>query len=79
VASRECTACGATVTEGQPDPCIGFIPGVSAACCGHGGEVPAYVAFYRSDGSFIAWSDRAGFVHMTAEELSDAEANVTYL
>lgn len=31
------------VVEGEPDPCVGMIPGVSHACCGHGVVQDAYV------------------------------------
>lgn len=28
-----------------PDPCIGYLPGVYNACCGHGDDKSAYVSF----------------------------------
>lgn len=34
--SRDCGHCPAKVTSGEPDPCLGFLPGAWAACCGHG-------------------------------------------
>lgn len=40
---RVCNACGMKCVDGKVDPCLGTLPGVSAACCGHGGE--AYVMF----------------------------------
>lgn len=33
---RPCPQCGALADAGGPDPCMGVLPGVSAACCGHG-------------------------------------------
>lgn len=30
---------------GDPDPCLGMLPGVSNACCGHGVPGEAYVQF----------------------------------
>jgi hypothetical protein len=33
---RECGYCGLAYGESLHDPCIGYIPGVFAACCGHG-------------------------------------------
>jgi hypothetical protein len=30
------------VVVGDPDPCVGFVPGVSHACCGHGEVRHAY-------------------------------------
>lgn len=38
-----CKACQRVLPLDGPDPCLGMLPGVSAACCGHGGE--AYVLF----------------------------------
>lgn len=37
-ASRErpCVSCGVLADPGAPDPCIGFLDGVTSACCGHG-------------------------------------------
>ena len=38
-AERACTACGLTAGPGYgPDPCLGWLPGVAGACCGHGTE-----------------------------------------
>ena len=31
-----CGPCGRERVLGQPDPCLGLLPGVAAACCGHG-------------------------------------------
>jgi hypothetical protein len=28
-----------------PDPCLGLLPGVTDACCGHGDRSRAFVAF----------------------------------
>jgi hypothetical protein len=41
---RPCRACGRSCGGQCPDPCLGVLPGVSYACCGHG-EKPAYVRF----------------------------------
>lgn len=38
---RPCVSCG-VLTDG-PDPCLGVLPGVSSACCGHGVEEPYVV------------------------------------
>ena len=35
---RTCKRCGKLPTEGGYDACLGFIPGKSSACCGHGIE-----------------------------------------
>jgi len=29
----------------EPDPCLGTLEGVAGACCGHGNDKIAYVAF----------------------------------
>jgi hypothetical protein len=39
-----CKACDAYVPSG-PDICLGTIPGVCLACCGHGGVCQPYVVF----------------------------------
>jgi hypothetical protein len=31
-----CPFCGEAAEAGGPDPCMGVLPGVSSACCGHG-------------------------------------------
>lgn len=32
-----CRACHIEYTPGlEPDPCLGWLPGITAACCGHG-------------------------------------------
>lgn len=33
---RDCDACGAWIWAQHPDPCLGHLPGVKYACCGHG-------------------------------------------
>lgn len=41
-----CSVCRRWYEPGQePDPCIGALPGVLGACCGHGNRDIAYVAF----------------------------------
>jgi len=35
-AERPCVKCGLTAEPGGPDPCLGWLPGVASACCGHG-------------------------------------------
>ena len=37
-----CAACDTVVPDG-PDACLGLLPGVAAACCGHGDPERAYV------------------------------------
>jgi hypothetical protein len=42
--ARPCPKCGRHQTGDGHDPCIANLPGVRAACCGHGVQ-PGYVAF----------------------------------
>lgn len=44
---RPCGACGlrGNSNDGLPDPCLGQLPGVTNACCGHGDPSQSYVCF----------------------------------
>lgn len=44
---RLCGACGVAcpLGEGEYDPCLGVLPGVDNACCGHGVRDESYVRF----------------------------------
>lgn len=42
--SRSCGRCGEHV-NGKADPCLGELPGVANACCGHGNSTQAYIQF----------------------------------
>ena len=50
---RPCKKCGElfTLGEGEVDPCIGVLPDVDNACCGHGIDSQAYIRF--NDGTVI--------------------------
>ena len=37
---RPCVRCGLLAEPEGPDPCLGRLPGVVSACCGHGVEAP---------------------------------------
>lgn len=41
---RPCGVCKAYIGEG-PDPCLGWLPGVKNACCGHGIPRRSYIQF----------------------------------
>jgi len=41
---RPCKRCGKLFEYG-PDPCLGNLPGVDNACCGHGDSSHAYIRF----------------------------------
>lgn len=60
--ARACAACGKTSDGsdrwGGPDPCLGRLPGLIGACCGHG-VTPMY-----------AWTDDGvGYTHREAWRL----------
>lgn len=38
-----CGECDRNCEVLRPDPCLGWLPGVSHACCGHGDSEEAYV------------------------------------
>ena len=40
---RPCGHCGRVQTEEGHDGCLGTLPGVKNACCGHGIEEEAYI------------------------------------
>ncbi|HEY7767371.1 hypothetical protein [Longimicrobium sp.] len=42
-APRLCPACQLPPTPEGYDPCLGFIPGATSACCGHGVQEPFVV------------------------------------
>ena len=42
---RPCGICGKFPTEEGHDACLGTLPGVMNACCGHGDNRDAYVQF----------------------------------
>lgn len=45
-ALKVCSICHAHWFPGNPDPCMkGNLPGVFAACCGHGNSKEAYISF----------------------------------
>ncbi len=48
--NRTCGNCGQHVTKDGHDPCIGTLPGVINACCGHGDTADAYVIFDDDSG-----------------------------
>ena len=46
--TRPCKKCGRVFkgsNNGDPDPCLGDLPGVDNACCGHGVKEQAYIRF----------------------------------
>lgn len=52
---RPCGECGLPRTPEGHDRCLGTLPGVLNACCGHGDERSAYVQF--ADGNRLSGRD----------------------
>lgn len=52
-----CPECGLKRESDGYDPCIGYLPGVDYACCGHGGRKHASIGGYIkfSNGKIIRW------------------------
>ena len=44
-----CGHCGEKATSEDHDACLGTLPGVMNACCGHGEEKEAYVQFHNGE------------------------------
>ena len=42
---RPCKRCGSKHEGHESDPCIGTLPGVNNACCGHGVRGDSYIRF----------------------------------
>lgn len=42
---RKCGHCGADNCDDECDPCLGNLPGVMNACCGHGDRDSSYIQF----------------------------------
>lgn len=42
---RPCGYCGRAITTEGYDGCLGKLPGVANACCGHGNPSDAYIQF----------------------------------
>jgi hypothetical protein len=71
LAKRPCGHCGqhGSSNDGHADPCLGELPGVTNACCGHGDPSMAYICFMG--GLTIRGFEVEEFHHrhMTEEEL----------
>jgi hypothetical protein len=56
---RPCKKCGKRFQRsnaGEPDPCLGVLPGVDNACCGHGVRSEAYIQF--TNGTVVRGFDK---------------------
>ena len=56
---RPCGYCGQETTPEGHDPCLGTLPGVMNACCGHGEGHKAYVQM--NDGTRLGGSEVLNF------------------
>lgn len=61
---RDCQSCGMSFVPGEePDPCLGELPGVLEACCGHGRLEKGYVMF--TDGTLLRGFRRIEYHDLT--------------
>lgn len=58
--TRRCGRCDQARTIDGHDACLGDLPGVMNACCGHGQERGAYVQFW--DGSVLQGQDATAHI-----------------
>lgn len=42
MSQTKCKVCGEFKGGKEPDPCLGYLPGIAHACCGHGKIQLAY-------------------------------------
>jgi hypothetical protein len=76
---RPCISCGLAATPEGYDGCLGRLPGVTNACCGHGGVVQPYVAY--EDGTVqrdddVVWPPGVPSVPRAVWRGTDAETSV---
>lgn len=67
---RPCVRCGKMPTPEGHDACLGIIPGVVFACCGHGVE-KSYVVYknkYKNKNSLLPWYIKTGRSYMKNNE-----------
>lgn len=68
---RPCGFCGKENTEEGHDGCLGTLPGVQNACCGHGEETYAYLHY--DDGTIIRGRDALKSMGQNQAELNRRE------
>ena len=70
---QECKSCGIAYRPGEePDPCLGELPGVLEACCGHGRLEKGYVMF--DDGTLLRGFRRIEYHDLNRKWRSDGPA-----
>lgn len=52
-----CPECGLARGEDKVDPCLGKLPGVLFACCGHGGKTPNTGYIYFENGTCVRFGE----------------------
>jgi len=58
---RPCVKCGKLFALEDVDPCLGILPGVDNACCGHGVRKNSYIRFKNGvvvSGFLIEYTER---------------------
>jgi hypothetical protein len=58
--TRPCGHCGLANTSDGHDGCLGTLPGVTNACCGHGQEPSVYVTL--ADGARFEGAEAVAFI-----------------
>ena len=69
---RPCVKCGKTFQGsfiGDPDPCLGVLPGVDNACCGHGARAHSYIRF--TNGVVVKGFDIIEYTNLHESEQSE--------
>jgi hypothetical protein len=75
-APQECKSCGMPYRAGvEPDPCLGELPGVLEACCGHGRLEKGYVLF--EDGTLLRGFRRIEYHDLNKKRRSGGGAKNT--
>lgn len=52
---RVCAHCGMGYGESLHDPCLGELPGVDGACCGHGDASRRYIYYTDGRREGVSW------------------------
>lgn len=68
---RPCGKCGQPAPLNELDPCLGMLPGVANACCGHGKSDESYIQF--TNGVRIS-----GFTHISQPCPRCKDENILY-
>ena len=75
---RACQKCGLVFdgsNMGEPDPCLGNLPGVDNACCGHGVRGEAYIRF--TNGVVVRGFDRIEHIETGGKKIDRSRGSET--